>query len=87
APVSIVGGQMFINNAMIQDGSITNAKIGNSIQSNNYVAGQTGWRLDKTGAFEINGSVAGQGRVVITNQLISVYDSNNVLRVRMGIWS
>ncbi|MGV8710157.1 phage tail protein, partial [Pseudomonas aeruginosa] len=27
APVSIVGGQMFINNAMIQDGSITNAKI------------------------------------------------------------
>ncbi|MFG7953338.1 phage tail protein, partial [Pseudomonas aeruginosa] len=26
APVSIVGGQMFINNAMIQDGSITNAK-------------------------------------------------------------
>ncbi len=25
APVSIVGGQMFINNAMIQDGSITNA--------------------------------------------------------------
>ncbi|MBN0444129.1 DUF1983 domain-containing protein, partial [Pseudomonas aeruginosa] len=29
APVSIVGGQMFINNAMIQDGSITNAKIGN----------------------------------------------------------
>ncbi|WP_042855356.1 host specificity protein J [Pseudomonas aeruginosa] len=87
APVSIVGGQMFINNAMIQDGSITNAKIGNSIQSNNYVSGQTGWRLDKTGAFEINGSVAGQGRVVITNQLISVYDSNNVLRVRMGIWS
>lgn len=87
APVSIVGGQMFINNAMIQDGSITNAKIGNSIQSNNYVAGQTGWRLDKTGAFEINGSVAGQGRVVVTNQLISVYDSNNVLRVRMGIWS
>ncbi|HHI5090352.1 phage tail protein, partial [Pseudomonas aeruginosa] len=33
APVSIVGGQMFINNAMIQDGSITNAKIGNVIQS------------------------------------------------------
>ncbi len=87
APVSIVGGQMFINNAMIQDGSITNAKIGSSIQSDNYVAGETGWRLDKTGAFEINGSVAGQGRVVITNQLISVYDSNNVLRVRMGIWS
>ena len=50
APVSIVGGQMFINNAMIQDGSITNAKIGNVIQSNNYVSGQTGWQINKTGA-------------------------------------
>ncbi|WP_164075756.1 phage tail tip fiber protein, partial [Stenotrophomonas maltophilia] len=67
APVSIVGGQMFINNAMIQDGSITNAKIGSSIQSDNYVAGQTGWRLTKSGQFEINGTVPGQGRITITN--------------------
>ena len=56
APVSIVGGQMFINNAMIQDGSITNAKIGNVIQSNNYVSGQTGWRINKTGGIELNAS-------------------------------
>ncbi len=56
APVSIVGGQMFINNAMIQDGSITNAKIGNVIQSNNYVSGQTGWQINKTGGIELNAS-------------------------------
>ena len=87
APVSIVGGQMFINNAMIQDGSITNAKIGSSIQSDNYVAGQTGWRLTKSGQFEINGTVPGQGRITITNQLVQVYDGGSVLRIRLGIWS
>ncbi|KSQ07204.1 phage tail protein [Pseudomonas aeruginosa] len=86
APVSIVGGQMFINNAMIQDGSITNAKIGNVIQSNNYVQGVSGWKLGKNGVLEINGTVAGQGRVEITNSAFKVYDSNNRLRVRLGIW-
>ncbi|HBN9622527.1 TPA: phage tail protein [Pseudomonas aeruginosa] len=86
APVSIVGGQMFINNAMIQDGSITNAKIGNVIQSNNYVQGVSGWKLGKNGVLEINGTVAGQGRVEITNSVFNVYDSNNRLRVRLGIW-
>ncbi|MGS9729369.1 phage tail protein [Pseudomonas aeruginosa] len=86
APVSIVGGQMFINNAMIQDGSITNAKIGNVIQSNNYVQGVSGWKFGKNGVLEINGAVAGQGRVEITNSVFKVYDSNNRLRVRLGIW-
>ncbi|HCK4902596.1 TPA: phage tail protein [Pseudomonas aeruginosa] len=56
APVSIVGGQMFINNAMIQDGSITNAKIGNFIQSSNYISGQSGWQINKSGELEINAS-------------------------------
>jgi predicted phage tail protein len=56
APVSIVGGQMFINNAMIQDGSITNAKIGNVIQSRNYISGQSGWQINKSGELEINAS-------------------------------
>ena len=86
APVSIVGGQMFINNAMFQAGSITNAKIGNVIQSNNYVQGVSGWKLGKNGVLEINGTVAGQGRVEITNSVFKVYDSNNRLRVRLGIW-
>ncbi|KSJ06077.1 phage tail protein [Pseudomonas aeruginosa] len=84
APVSIVGGQMFINNAMIQDGSIDNAKIGNVIQSNNYVAGQTGWRIDKAGRFEINGAIAGQGRLTINSNAIKVYDGQGRLRVHIG---
>ncbi|MEN0584443.1 MULTISPECIES: host specificity protein J [unclassified Kosakonia] len=85
SPFAVVNGQVFISDAFIQDGTITNAKIGNFIQSNNYVAGSVGWRLDKSGTFEING-VAGGGRLIITNTLIQVYDNNNVLRVRMGLW-
>jgi hypothetical protein len=35
----VYNGQVFIRDALIQDGSITNAKIGNYIRSSNYVAG------------------------------------------------
>lgn len=38
-------GQLFIRDLFIEDGSITNAKIGNVIQSNNYVAGKSGWMM------------------------------------------
>ena len=78
-------GQLIIRDAVIGDGTISNAKIGNFIQSNNYVAGSAGWKLDKGGTFEING-VAGGGRMLISSTLIRIYDSNNVLRVRMGLW-
>ncbi|MGQ5629663.1 host specificity protein J [Enterobacter cloacae] len=84
-PFVIQNGQTFIRTSFIQDGTIENAKIGNYIQSNNYVAGSVGWKLDKEGSFEING-VAGGGRMLITSTLIRIYDSNNVLRVRMGLW-
>ncbi|PLR40699.1 hypothetical protein CYR55_05310 [Chimaeribacter californicus] len=81
-----VNGQTFLRSAFIQDGSIDNAKIGNFIQSTNYVAGTTGWKLDKSGTFEINGSIAGQGRKVITATQELVYDGNGVLRMRSGLW-
>ncbi|MCN3521969.1 phage tail protein, partial [Escherichia coli] len=48
-PFVIQNGQTFIRNSFIQDGTISNAKIGNFIQSNNYVAGSAGWKLDKGG--------------------------------------
>ncbi|WP_122841931.1 phage tail tip fiber protein, partial [Pseudomonas viridiflava] len=62
----ITGGQTFIQSAFIQDGTITNAKIGSYISSTNYLAGQSGWILNKNGTLEINGMVAGGGRLVIT---------------------
>ena len=84
-PFVIQGGQTFIKSAFIQDGTITNAKIGNEIQSNNYVPGWAGWRLDKNGNLEINGS-SGNGRLTINNNVVAVYDANGVLRVRMGLF-
>ncbi|MBG6549525.1 phage tail protein [Pseudomonas aeruginosa] len=84
APVSIVGGQMFINNAMIQDGSITNAKIGNVIQSTALGAnGEPLWKLDKAGSLTMNSSTSG-GFMRQTAEAIKVYDGNLVLRVQIG---
>ncbi|WP_154878122.1 phage tail protein [Enterobacter hormaechei] len=83
-PFVIQNGQTFIRDTFIQDGTIGNAKIGNYIQSNNYVAGSVGWRLDKGGTFENYGSTAGEGAMKQTNQTISVKDANNVLRVQIG---
>ncbi|MCI0327586.1 UNVERIFIED_ASMBLY: DUF1983 domain-containing protein, partial [Cronobacter sakazakii] len=85
SPFAVVGGQVFMNSAFIQDGTITSAKIGAFIQSTNYVAGRTGWRLDKNGNFELNGS-GGNGRMLITNNIVQIWDANNVLRVRMGLF-
>lgn len=83
-PFVIQNGQTFIRDTLIQDGTISNAKIGNFIQSNNYVAGSVGWKLDKAGTFENYGSTAGEGAMKQTNQTISVRDSNSVLRVQIG---
>ncbi|WP_338513388.1 phage tail protein [Pseudomonas poae] len=83
-PFAVTGGQTFIKAAFIQDGTITNAKIGNYIQSNNYVAGQTGWKLFFDGTFEMNGVVPGQGRSVMTNRSLRFWDVNGVKRVQIG---
>lgn len=83
-PFVVEGNQVFINSLLVKDGSISNAKIGNTIQSNNYVSNQTGWQIDKNTGVKINGSTAGQGRVTIDNDGVSVYDAAGKLRVKMG---
>jgi len=83
SPFAVMNGQVFISDAFIQDGTITNAKIGNFIQSNNYVAGVSGWRLDKGGTFVNYGSGSG-GKMKTTNTTISVADASGVLRVQIG---
>lgn len=83
-PFAVTDGQTFIKAAFIQDGTITNAKIGAYIQSDDYVAGSVGWRLSKTGVFEINGSVPGQGRMTMTNRSLRVYDAAGQKRVQLG---
>lgn len=78
-----VNGQVFMRDAFINYASITLQKVG-SWYSANYVAGQTGTIMRSDGSFELNGSESGQGRMVQSNNQISVYDGNGVLRVRMG---
>lgn len=82
-PFLIEGSQVFMREAFIKNGTITNAKIGNFIQSNNYVVNQAGWRLDKGGTFENYGS-DGEGAMKQTNTTISVRDANGRLRVQIG---
>lgn len=84
APFVVTDGQVFIKDAFIANGSITMLKIGDTLQSDNYVAGTSGWRLLKSGTFEINGNVAGQGRMTMTNRSLRVYDGKNVKRVQLG---
>nr|WP_227722382.1 DUF1983 domain-containing protein [Yersinia proxima] len=65
SPWAVVNGQTFINDAFIQDGSVTNLKIGQYIMSNNYVIGMLGWKIDKSGNAEFN-NVTIRGTVYAT---------------------
>ncbi|EJD6704364.1 DUF1983 domain-containing protein [Serratia marcescens] len=49
-PFAIENNQVFINDALIKDASITNAKIGEYISSNNYIPGMMGWIVRKDGS-------------------------------------
>ncbi|MGE5032650.1 phage tail tip fiber protein, partial [Yersinia enterocolitica] len=51
--------------AFIQDGSVTNLKIGQYIMSNDYVMGMLGWKIDKDGNAEFN-DVTVRGTVYAT---------------------
>lgn len=85
-PFLMEAGTVYINNAMFKNASIDFLKISDTMQSTDYVAGQRGWKLGKSGSIEFNGSVVGGGRLSITNQVVTVYDGSNNLRVRLGIW-
>jgi len=83
-PFAIENGQTFIRSAFIQDGTITSAKIGDFIQSNNFVAGVQGWRLSKSGTFENNGT-GSSGRRVDTSIATRIYYASGQIAVAMGI--
>jgi predicted phage tail protein len=85
SPFAVVNGQVFISDAFIQDGTITNAKIGNFIQSNNFDGSTQGWQLSKSGTFINLGNAGGAGAMKQTNTTISTRDDNGVLRVQVGL--
>jgi len=62
----LAANNVLTNSAQITDGIVTNAKIGNEIQSTNYVSGSTGWKINKNGSAEFNGIVISRPLVVAT---------------------
>ncbi|MGF6127275.1 putative phage tail protein [Pseudomonas frederiksbergensis] len=84
-PFAVQGGQVFMNSAFIQDGTITNAKIGDYISSTNYVFGVSGWAIFKNGGFEMNGQGAGSARIAINNNSVKLYHPNGVLAINMSV--
>lgn len=65
-PFVIENGVAYINAAVIKDGSITNAKIGGEIRSDNFVDGSQGWRVGKDGSSQFNNVIV-RGTVYATD--------------------
>lgn len=86
SPFIVQGGQVFLNDVFIGNGRITNAMIGSYIQSDNYVAGRQGWRLDKSGWFEINNTDGQGNRLNIDSNGVRGFDANGTLRYRLGFY-
>lgn len=79
-PFVVESNQVFIQSAVIKDGSISNAKIGNFIQSNNYVAGTTGWRIDKSGSAELSNATV-RGNLYANNGNFAFNGTNNTVQI------
>ncbi|WP_254701319.1 phage tail tip fiber protein [Proteus mirabilis] len=62
----VKNGQLFIRDLFIEDGSITNAKIGNVIQSNNYLNGRPSWIINKNGFAEFQ-NIKARGEIEATS--------------------
>jgi hypothetical protein len=67
---------------MGQDAGVYKFRVGNPTGNKLEWDGTT---CTFTGSLNVKSAATG-ARVEITNQLILVYDSNNVLRVRLGVW-
>lgn len=84
APFVVANGQVFISQALIGNGWITNAMIGNVIQSNDWVNNTSGWQINKNGTFQMNGS-NGAGRMNLTNTYLRFYHPNGVLGIDLSL--
>lgn len=74
-PFFMENNQVFIQSAIIKDGSITNLKVGD-LQSNNFVSGSAGWRITKAGGAELN-NVTVRGNLIAQNGQFNLAGSGN----------
>ena len=77
-PFVVENNQVFINSLLVKNGSITNAMIGNVIQSNNFVSGIQGWMINKSGAAELN-NVTVRGSLYASNGNFAFNGTNNTV--------
>ncbi|MET4998276.1 phage tail protein [Enterobacter hormaechei] len=76
-PFVIQNGQTFIRDTFIKDGTISNAKIGNYIQSSTWDGtGNVGWHINKSGYATFN-NVTVRGSIYATNGNFSFNGSGN----------
>lgn len=75
----------YLDSAFIAKGSINMLHISDSIQSDNYVANKTGWKLFKNGRFEINGTSNNGARLVINNTGLTIYYNGNQKALELSI--
>ncbi|MCO5364816.1 TipJ family phage tail tip protein [Pseudomonas alliivorans] len=81
----ITGGQTFIRSAFIEDASIGVAKLTQSLQSSDYVAGQRGLKINfVTGEFEFNSAMGGGGRQSVNSMGGKVFDEKGQIRYQWG---
>lgn len=71
---------LIVSGAEIADAAITSAKIANTIQSNNYSPGFTGWQINKSGSAVFNNVTIydGQGNVAFKSGVTRVPDLDNI---------
>ena len=76
-PFVIQNGQTFIRDTFINDGTISNTKIGNYIQSSTWDGtGNVGWHINKSGYATFN-NVTVRGSIYATNGNFSFNGSGN----------
>lgn len=76
----------FINTAFIASATIKMAHIQDSIQSDNFVQGRSGWRLYKNGSLEINGSLGDGTRIQLNHRGLVGYYANGKKAFELGIF-
>ena len=86
SPFTVENGQVFMREAFIKNASIGSAKIADWLESD--AKGPNGlpvFRANmRTGQYEFNSAVSGEGRLLINNNYVRVYDAQDRLRVELG---
>ncbi|WP_419795394.1 DUF1983 domain-containing protein [Pseudomonas protegens] len=86
-PFVVQNNAAYIDTAFIKNGTITNAKIGDYIQSDDYIEGQRGWKMNKNGTLDINGNGVGYRLQIIDRGVYLTDTETGVQVVELGLLS